>query len=193
MRVWIHGAFASHTSFNYLKGQMTCHNDLMINYDWNKDLVQVAKEIEDYIKIRTDGEEIDLIGHSLGGVFAAILAHSDLNVRSLITLSAPFGGIEVNMFIKWWFPFVIFEQMANLREHHDQLLGKRIDVPHVCFVSTKDGANPIFLGRPNDGVVSIESQRAMEHANYIDVDVNHYEILMSEDVIDVMRPMLKRK
>jgi hypothetical protein len=154
---------------------MTSHDDLMINYDWNRDLVWVAQEIKEFIQARTDGEEIDLIGHSLGGVFAGILAHSDLNVRSLITMSAPFGGIEINVLLKWWFPSIIFEQVANLKKHHDHLLGKEIGVPHICFVTT-EGANPIFLGKPNDGVVSIESQLAMKHANYVKVPVNHYEI-----------------
>jgi len=192
MRVWIHGAFASPTSFNYLKNQMTSDSDLMIQYDWNTDLVKVVEKIKKFIQTRADGDEVDLIGHSLGGVFAAILAHSDLNVRSLITMSAPFGGIEINVLLKWWFPSTIFKQIGTLQRHHNHLLGNKIKVPHVCFVSTQ-GANPIFLGKPNDGVISIESQLAMKHANYVKIPVNHYEVLMSEEVVDIMRPMLKRK
>lgn len=190
MRVWIHGAFATKNSFNYIKTQMPLDDDIYVQYDCENNLIETIEQIKKKIEKKSDGEPIDLIGHSLGGVICVILYHLGLkNIRSIVTMSSPFGGIHNNGLIRFWFPKSIFTEFHNLQMKYSKFLEKPIQVPYKFFVSTK-GSNPLFLGKKNDGVVSLASQIAIPHAKYVEVETNHYEILMNDSVVNEIKKFL---
>lgn len=189
MRFWIHGAFASPQSFNYFRTQMNMDDDIMIEYDWNTNLCQTVLKMKDYIESKTK-DPVDLIGHSLGGVFCVILNSIGLKVKSINTLCAPFGGLEANFFLKLWFPKSVYSEIDRLQSQYSQLLFTAVSVPHQFFVGTR-GSNPMFLGKQNDGVVSVASQTAIRDANYKMIESNHYEILMNQEVVDEIKSFYK--
>lgn len=192
MRVWICGANSTKTSFNYFRTQMSVDDDLFIEYNSDGDLVQTIQKIKQKIERKCDEDtSIDLIGHSLGGVISVIIYHLGLkNVRSITTMSAPFGGITNHIALRLWFPKSIFKSFHDLETTYEHLINKPIQVPHL-FIVTKRGSNPLFLGKKNDGVVSVASQMSIPNSKYVEVDLNHYEVLMSEEVIDVIKGFLK--
>ena len=181
MRCWVHGAYATKNSFNYLKTQMDLDNDVFIEYKSDSDLIDVLNEIRKKLQAYIDaGEEIDLIGHSLGGVLCLILVQTGLKVRSITTLSAPFGGITNHFLLRFWFPKSIYTEFHKLEEKYMHLIEMPVKIPYRFFVSTK-GKNPLFLGKENDGVVTVEAQTFLDEVEYFEVDLNHYEILMDQE------------
>lgn len=180
MRIWIHGAWASPASFNYFKTQMTMDDDIMIKYDCNSDMLDTICRIKAHIERKTD-EPVDLIGHSLGGVICLILYHLGLPCRSIITLCAPFGGLEHGFLFRWLFPHTMFDEFQKIQGKYKTLIDKEIAIPHQLFVATS-GSNPLFFGKPNDGVVTVASQMGIKSKDFVKVDTNHYEILMNQDV-----------
>jgi triacylglycerol esterase/lipase EstA (alpha/beta hydrolase family) len=170
---------------------MPLDDDIYIEYKTESDLVETVKKIKSRIEKRVeDNTKIDLIGHSLGGVMCVILFHLGLkNIRSITTMSAPFGGITNHSLLRFWFPKSIYSEFHKLEREYSYLLTKPITVPYQFYVSTK-GSNPLFLGKQNDGVVSVLSQKAIPNVKYIDVSTNHYEILMNEGVVNNIRTFL---
>jgi pimeloyl-ACP methyl ester carboxylesterase len=193
MRVLIHGAYASKNSFNYLKTQLPVDDEMYISYNAENDLINTIQTIKKKIEKNGGDEPIDLIGHSLGGVISVVLYHIGLkNVRSIITMSAPFGGITNNILMKFWFPKSIYGEFHKLEREYSHLLSRSIKVPYLFYVTTQ-GSNPLFLGEKNDGVVTVVSQKSIPNVKYSEVSTNHYEILMSEPVCADIRNFLKNQ
>lgn len=187
MRIWIHGYAATKTSFNYIKTQMSVDDDIYIEYNSNCDLVDLIEKIRKKIEKIGNDEKIDLVGHSLGGVICVILYHLGLtNIRSIVTMSAPFGGITNNSLLRFWFPRSIFTEFHKLETKYSHFINLPIKIPHLFIVSNK-GNNPIFLNKKNDGVVSVSSQVAIPKANYVEIPTNHYEILMNDKVVNIIK------
>jgi hypothetical protein len=68
----------------------------------------------------------------------------------------------------------------------------KIKVQHPwCNVVTVQGRSP-FIVVANDGVVSIQSQRHHADMELIDVDYNHYEVVLAEPVIEIIRERINR-
>ena len=57
-------------------------------------------------------------------------------------------------------------------------------------VVTTKGASPWIL-QPNDGIVTIESMTARKDMNLIELDVNHYEVVLSKKTVDIIKQQLK--
>jgi triacylglycerol esterase/lipase EstA (alpha/beta hydrolase family) len=187
MRVWIHGAFSTKNSFNFFKTQMDIDSDLYIQYDTNADLVQTLQKIKKKIEKHCDeDDQVDLVGHSLGGVFCVLLYHMGLKVRSIATMSAPFGGITNHPLLRFWFPKSIYTEFHKLELQYSHLIKNPIEVPYLFIVST-NGSNPLFLTKKNDGVVAVDSQKAIVGVKYDEISVNHYEILMSEIAVKKLK------
>jgi hypothetical protein len=53
-------------------------------------------------------------------------------------------------------------------------------------VVTVKGQSP-FIAEPNDGVVTIDSQRHHADMELVDVDYNHYEVLQAESVVKLIK------
>jgi pimeloyl-ACP methyl ester carboxylesterase len=131
------------------------------------------------------------IAHSLGGIYALHLSHHlPDNILGAVTLSTPYGGAEVADYAQYFLPFSrlmrdIGPSSWAMRE------ASKIKVQHPWTnVVTLTGRSP-FIIVPNDGVVSIQSQRHHEDMELIDVDYNHYEVVLAESVIEIIRKRIK--
>jgi hypothetical protein len=48
------------------------------------------------------------------------------------------------------------------------------------------------MHEPNDGVVTIASQKHHEDMELVEVDYNHYEVVLSDVVVDIIKERIKK-
>ena len=187
--VYIHGASATAESFNFIREHIQ-EKDLAIEYDssngFENNLEEMKKVIEKY-------NNVIFICHSLGGIYALHLANLFPNkIKGAITLSTPYGGAESADYAKYFLPFS--RLMRDIGPSSWPMrTAKNIKVIHpwTNIVSTA-GQSP-WMNVPNDGVVTISSMK--KHAqdmDIIEVDVNHYEIVISNKVLAIIKDLLKK-
>jgi pimeloyl-ACP methyl ester carboxylesterase len=187
MIVYIHGASATHESFNYIRehigGIDTCL-EYQSDNGFENNLHMMADRLKAYKKIF-------FICHSLGGIYALHLAERFADrVQGAITLSTPYGGSRAADYAKYFLPFSRLMRDIGPKSYPMNHI-KSIDInwPWLNVVSTK-GASP-FIPDPNDGVVTIESMRHLQDKmDLIDLEVNHYEVVISPRTVDIIKQRL---
>lgn len=171
--IWyIHGAFSSPRSFEWIKTVLPEHRAINVEYSCAGDLNGVINEIE---RKALESEPFDIVGHSLGGVIGVILAQRCPQVRRVVTMASPFGGSRMAAFLQFLTPGTFMHHMQPL----SPIMVEARQTPPRPTLSlvTTGGSIPAFL-EPNDGVVTLNSQRALIGASYVDVAVNHFEVLL---------------
>jgi len=187
--VYIHGASATSESFNYIRQNITGYEDLVINYDsrngFEKNLADMRYQLSNF-------KNIFFICHSLGGVYALHLANDlDERVVGAVTLSTPYGGAEVADVAKYFLPYSrLLKDIGPSSWAMRQ--GDAIDIHHPWTnVVTVKGNSP-WVPSPNDGVVTVSSQRHHDQGmELIELDYNHYEVVLSDRVIEIIKEKLK--
>lgn len=184
IKVYIHGATASAQSFNYIRAAIP-GPDLTLEYDsedgFSSNLDQMSEVLANHPE-----KSLFFIGHSLGGIYSLSLAERfHTRVLGGITVSTPYGGSEIAPFLKYFVPFnrLLKEIGPTARPilHAQQIL---INVPW-CNVVTTRGNSP-WIASPNDGVVTVESQRQHKNMDFVEMAANHYEILMDPELIKII-------
>jgi pimeloyl-ACP methyl ester carboxylesterase len=188
--VYIHGASATSESFNYIREHVKRHEDLVINYDsrngFEKNLADMMYQLSNY-------HSIFFIGHSLGGIYALHLANAmPEQVLGAVTLSTPYGGAEIADVAKYFMPYSrllkdigpsswAMRQADKIEIHH----------PWTNIVTVK--GNSPWVPSPNDGVVTVASQKHHnEGMELIEIDYNHYEVVLSDRVINIIKERLPK-
>jgi pimeloyl-ACP methyl ester carboxylesterase len=186
--VYIHGASATSESFNYIREHIG-GKDLVINYDSRNGF---EKNLDNMLDQLSDVEDIFFIGHSLGGIYALHLAHalSD-QVLGAVTLSTPYGGSEVADYAKFFLPFSrLMKDIGPSSWVMKQADKIKIQHPWTNIV-TVNGQSP-FMHEHNDGVVTIRSQKHHIDMELIEIDYNHYEVVLSEQVVDLIKERINK-
>jgi pimeloyl-ACP methyl ester carboxylesterase len=187
--VYIHGASATSESFNFIREQIHC-DELLINYDSRNGFERNLANMKEILGAQKD---MFFVCHSLGGIYALHLAQ-EFNGRVLgaVTLSTPYGGAEIAEVAKYFLPYSrllkdigpnswAMKQSRNIKA-----------LPRWTNVVTTKGSAPWVPGK-NDGVVSIASQRFREDImELIEVDYNHYEVVLSNQVIKIIQERLPK-
>jgi pimeloyl-ACP methyl ester carboxylesterase len=180
--VYIHGASATSESFNYIRTKIGKGID--INYDsrngFENNLADMLLELQ-------HTKDIFFIAHSLGGIYSLHIANAiPKQVLGAVTLSTPYGGAEVADVAKYFLPFSRLMRDIGpnswVMKQADKI---KIQHPWTNVVTVK-GQSP-FIAEPNDGVVTIDSQRHHEDMKLVDVDYNHYEVLQAESVVKLIK------
>jgi pimeloyl-ACP methyl ester carboxylesterase len=192
MIVYIHGASATAESFTHIRQYVRDYVEVPdIAFEYNS--ADGFKHNLEHMKGQLDeAEQLFFISHSLGGIYALHLAdhYRDRTVGG-ISLSTPYGGSRQADFAKYFLPFnrlmkdigPMSQPMADAR---------RIPAPpNWCNVVTVKGASP-WIQEPNDGVVTIESMRSRADFELVEVNLNHYEVVISNQVVDLVLERLKR-
>ena len=185
--VYIHGANATSESFNYIRDKLGKGID--INYDSRNGFENNLKDMLVELK---DVENIAFIAHSLGGIYALHIANDIANqVLGAVTISTPYGGAEVADYAKYFLPFSrLMRDIGPSSWVMKQ--ADRINIQHPWTnVVTVKGQSP-FMTEPNDGVVSIASQRHHADMELIEVEYNHYEVVLSDTVINIIKERIKK-
>jgi triacylglycerol esterase/lipase EstA (alpha/beta hydrolase family) len=194
--IWfIHGANASPISFVQI--QQSIKTDpkfegfefVNVKYDCQDPISTTIEIISDSLP---EDRPIYLVGHSLGGVLAVAVSqrvkHFQLNknIKAVITLSSPLGGCEGADYLQWLFPhYHLFKNISTKNRVINDIKAVGAVVPTLNFITTS-GNNPIYP-EANDGVVTVNSQRALRGAKKIEAPYNHFEILLSDNVATTLK------
>lgn len=189
--IWyIHGANCSRLSFAHFEKLLPKHNVNHIEYEPTNTISELLTQVSDALPI---DKPISIIGHSLGGVLAVLASQqkrsADFQIQQIVTLASPFGGSKAANILKWIHPEHRF--LNDLSQYSDiimNLQNKGAIVPTLNIISTA-GSLPI-MREPNDGIVSVASQRALDRAEKYELPVNHFEILLSPESVRLTKEFI---
>lgn len=175
--IWyIHGASSSPRSFKWLRRELPTHRRIDVEYD-DADIPQVADEL---VRLAKTSEPFSVIGHSLGGVLGMALAQRASNVKSLVTMAAPYGGSVFATYMRLLAPNTLMDHIHPFSPLMLSVKAAPVSTPTLSIVTTS-GATPL-INEPNDGVVTVSSQMCLVGPKYIQLPLNHFEVLLSDDV-----------
>jgi len=185
--VYIHGASATSESFNYIRSKLGKGID--INYDSRNGFENNLNDMLDQLK---DVKDIAFVAHSLGGIYSLHIANAMPDqVNGAVTLSTPYGGAEVAEFAKFFLPFSrLMRDIGPSSWVMKQADKIKIQHPWTNIVTVK-GQSP-FMAEHNDGVVTISSQKHHKDMELVEVDYNHYEVVLSDKVVTLIQERLKK-
>jgi pimeloyl-ACP methyl ester carboxylesterase len=165
--VYIHGASATGESFNYIRDRIP-RKSIVVNYNSADGFERNLKDMQAALE---GIEDIFFIAHSLGGIYALHLANAlPDQVIGAVTLSTPYGGAETADYAQYFLPF-------------SRLLR---DIGPSSWPMRQ--ASKIEIHHPWTNIVTVHSQRHHGHdMELIDVNYNHYEVVLSEQVIDIIK------
>ena len=185
--VYIHGASATSESFNYIRSKLG--NGIDINYDSRNGFENNLNEMMVQLKPVKD---LVFIAHSLGGIYSLHLANAmPSNVKGAITLSTPYGGAEVADYAKYFLPFSrLMRDIGPSSWVMKQAQSIKIQHPWTNIITVK--GQSAFMHEPNDGVVTISSQKHHADMELVEVEYNHYEVVLSDEVVGLIKERVKK-
>ena len=185
--VYIHGASATSESFNYIRSKLGSGID--INYDSRNGFENNLTEMIEQLK---NVKDMAFVAHSLGGIYSLHIANAmPNNVKGAVTLSTPYGGAEVADFAQFFLPFSrLMRDIGPSSWAFKQASKIKIQHPWTNIVTVK-GQSPFLLSH-NDGVVTIASQKHHEDMELVEVDYNHYEVVLAEPVVNIIKERVKK-
>lgn len=186
--VYIHGANATPKSFSFIKQNLPKHTHQDFVYDANKKLADTISRAVDTIDT-----DCHIIAHSLGGVVACAAAHElkGKHIKSITTISTPFGGSEAADRFRLVMPFSTF--FKNIRTSNPilkSIRSKPVPVPTLNIITT--GGQSPFEPKKNDGVVTVDSQNALTGPQKVVVPYTHFEVLLDHGVVDIINTFVAK-
>lgn len=181
--VYIHGANASHDSFNYIREHVG-GDDTTVDYNSQNGFKHNLEII--YQQIKTE-KDVFFIAHSLGGIYSLYLSSMlSKQVKGAVTLSTPYGGSEIADYAKYFMPFNrLFKEIGAHSQVIKNSLALKVQHPWCNVVTTK-GNSPWML-KHNDGVVSVDSMQFRTDMDLVSVECNHYEVVLSTKVLGIIQ------
>jgi len=185
--VYIHGANATSESFNYIKSKLGTGLD--INYDSRNGFENNLKDMQLTLQ---DHKDVVFVAHSLGGIYSLHLANlMPTVVKGAVTLSTPYGGAEVADYAQYFLPFSrLMRDIGPSSWVMKQASKIKIQHPWTNIVTVK--GQSAFMHEPNDGVVTIASQKHHADMELVEVDYNHYEVVLSDIVVGLIQERIKK-
>ena len=176
----IHGAFSSPNMFNYVV------HKLGKGYSWTfLDYHDKTDGLDQLIKsVDSMKEPCHVVGHSMGGLIALCLINQPW-VKSVTTISAPLGGIDINIMQSYLSRSAFMQDISSHGNFIKKINDITTKIPVQHLVSTI-GFNP-WLYEPNDGVITVRSQRAMSLGAVHELDSNHVEILLNDKTVEILK------
>jgi len=172
---YVHGAGATSRSFAYIKKSFPNHNYIDFEYNLNNPIDETILQCADVLY----KGPITIIGHSLGGLIALSAAHLKPTVCRVVTMCTPFAGSVFAEGMRWINPNPLFDALRPSGKILTNIRLRDLPCPVFCFVAT---SGLPLIQEDNDGVVTVESQMALKGASYSQYDLNHFEILLDDDV-----------
>lgn len=192
MIVYIHGANATPESFTHIRQFVRDEfeePDIMLGYDsrdgFNNNLEHMKGCLD-------DAERLFFIGHSLGGIYCFYLANFyQETTKGGITLSTPYGGSAEADFARYFLPFNQLMKDVGVNSKPMREIKKLPAPPNWTQVVTTQGQSP-WISEPNDGIVTIKSMKSRTDIELVEVELNHYEVVISDRVVNLVIDRIKR-
>ena len=192
MIVYIHGASATAESFTHIRQFVRDEfeePDIMLEYQSDDGFYNNLGKMKGKLD---DAERLFFISHSLGGIYALHLAnHYRDTTHGGISLSTPYGGSHEADFARYFLPFN--KLMKDIGPMSEPMREARYlsAPPNWTQVVTTVGQSP-WIVDPNDGVVTLKSMRARTDVEHVEVPVNHYEVVLSDKVVQLILERVRK-
>jgi pimeloyl-ACP methyl ester carboxylesterase len=182
--VYIHGATASERSFAFIQKSIRAKDPIYLNYEKES---SASNNLKDMIEVLANQDgPFFIIAHSLGGVYATYLQAEFGAIQGVISLATPFNGSEIATWGSMLNPG--YQLFKDITTHSDFIRNSRkteIKCPWLQIVTTV-GDVPWITGS-NDGIVTHSSMTCRDDVEYQEIDRNHYEIVLSKRVVDIIK------
>lgn len=183
---YIHGLNSSHRSFSFVQCKLPPHTIIPISYNSH----QPIRDSIDEVRKQLPKGRFSLVGHSLGGILAALMAAEHVDrVDGLVAISAPFGGSKAASTLRWLpgHPRVL-EDLTPTAPKIELVSQLRLKVPTLSIYST---SGSLFISpEPNDSIVTVSSQKALPFGRKVEVKANHFEVLLHERTVKLLQDFL---
>jgi len=187
--IYIHGATASERSFAFIQKSIRSKNPVYLNY--NKEGYAKDNLAEMIATLDNTKGPFFIVAHSLGGVYATYLQQHFNSVKGVVSLATPFNGSELATWGSIFNPhYRLFKDISPNSEFIRYSRKIDIECPWMQVVTTV-GDVPWIQGT-NDGIVTRSSMTCRDDIEYAEVDRNHYEIVLSQRVVDVIKTCYSR-
>lgn len=188
--LYVHGASSTPLSFNYIAKNLPEHKRINFVYDSNEDLEDIVNDLQKYIAdVRNQFGSFDIIAHSLGGIVAVGASYKQKDINNMVTISSPFAGSKAASYLKWLYPGYGLFNNVSVSNPLVLEIQERGTVIKTLNVITSGGDSPLIKEK-NDGVVSVNSQLSLRNCDRMLYDLNHFEVLMSDTVVEDIRKYL---
>ena len=182
--VYIHGATASERSFAFIEKSLRSKDPIYLNYDKDGRASDNLKEMIEILDF-ADGPFF-IVAHSLGGVYATYLQQEFGAIKGVVSLATPFNGSEIATWGSMLNPG--YQLFRDITTHSDFIRqSRKIEIKCSWLqIVTTIGDVPWITG-PNDGIVTRSSMMCRDDVDYEEIDRNHYEIVLSKRVVDIIK------
>lgn len=187
--VYTHGANGTERSFAFIQQSLNFDKTHFCNYTSSNSTA--SDNIDRFIEeLSYDDDELFLIGHSLGGIYNLYILDEYRNrVKGGVTLATPYNGSEIASWARFMNPgYKLFRDITPESPFIEYSRNISIDVPWTQVVTTV-GTVPWIMGE-NDGIVTRDSMRSRSDMQFIEIDRNHYEIVQSKRVVELITSRL---
>jgi pimeloyl-ACP methyl ester carboxylesterase len=187
--VYIHGAFSSGVSFQRIMEALPKHEMITPQYDVKQSLGDIIDAVNDLI-IELDSD-VHIVSHSLGGIVGVGVAHINDRVKSVLTMSTPFGGSRLANTLRWFNTHELYRSLASNNPILTAISRKPLECDLKSIITTV-GNNPMMFEK-NDGVVSLKSQTALQYGEKVAIPLNHFEVLLSNETVNLVKNFTFKK
>jgi pimeloyl-ACP methyl ester carboxylesterase len=185
--VWyVHGSGGSKTSFTWLRQQIG-RGSKFFSYQVDETADSCIERLRR--EIAAEPAPVILIGHSLGGIIALACAGRTSNIAALVTLCAPFGGLQHASFAAFFSNVPMFREMQQYSPLLIDVRSRHVSTAHLAIVASHGLPH---INQTNDGVVTLTSQTALTGITYVNFPINHFEVLLSPEVAATINEFLAR-
>ena len=127
----------------------------------------------------------------MGGILGYLLVvrRTPVHVRGLATISTPFGGSATAGVLKWFFhKMEVLRDIAPSSDIIQEVTTQKAKIPFVYVISV--AGNLPFIASENDGIVTLESQRASLARRKVDVKANHFEVMQDDKTVKTVKDFI---
>ena len=160
----------------------------------------ILGEYIEQVKKKTGAQQVDLIGHSMGGMISRYYIDrvmGDRDIAQLIMLGTPSSGTDCAVLpsaLGFYLPTVLEIRTSYMSGIFNRQITHRGGVPFSAVAGTliQNSLGSPCTEVPNDSVVSVKSVSAIQ-LNYEEISLLHTELNTSEQVFqDSVSPLLQK-